>query len=305
MAHITAGDITPIGHIDEGTFGTTPIGAFTYYGDIREGGNITPTDNPNPYINWRYRFSGSRTFDNTDYVNQNAEAGFNTAIEVRDTAGWTDILKYAGLSASATPLAALDSRTVQFGYKQDANNTQYALTYRGCKTDQLRISADVPGGVVKFDETVFAALRDSTETTFVTTPTTGSGTNAVQWVGAVTLGGVTFYPQSFSITIRNNLGRANTYDTGLGTNKAVALVEGRQEIEAEFTVWMEDFTELVRGMDNPLGARVITLTLGSTSSATLTGNAVMMADGTNQGLVQDKQLQTIRLRLSSLYYTAS
>lgn len=306
MAHLTAGDITPIGQITEGTYGTTPIGVFSYYEDVREGGNITPTDNPNPYINYRYAADGKRTFDQNDYVSQQRDAGYNTAIECRDQAGWSTILNYGGLAPNSTPLAAIPSRTAQFGYKQDFNSTSYALTYRGCKTDQLRISADVPAGIVHFDETVLAALRDTSETSFITAPTAAS-VPAVQWVGAVNMyaGGVTttIYPQSFAITIRNNLGRARAYVTGLGS-KTVGLLEGRQEIEMELTLWLEDLTEMLNNMNNT-GERVLSLSMGTTEAVTLTGTAYMMADGTNHGLVQDKQLQTVRFRMSSLYYTVA
>ncbi len=303
MAHLTAGDITPIGHILETTYGTTPVGTLTYYGDIREGGNITPTDNPNPYLNWRYAANGKRTYDANDYVNQQKDAGFNTAIECRDQAGWSDILKYAGISASSTPLASIPSRSVQFGFKQDDGSTQYALTYRGCVTDQLRISADVPGGIVAFDETVLAALRDTSENTFITS-IAQTDKRAVQWYGGVTLGGNTIYPQSFSITIKNNLARARAYISGLGS-KTVAMVAGRQEIEVELTLWMEDFTELLYSMENISGYRIMNMTLGKSEEITLSAYCNPMADGTNQALVQDKQTQTVRLRAYDLYYTIS
>ncbi len=305
MAHLTAGDITPLAHILEGTYGTTPIGSLTYYGDIREGGNITPTDNPNPYINWRWSGSNKKTYDPEDYVTQQKDAGFTDAIEVRDQAGWSDILKCGGLSNTAAPLESIPSRTVQFGFIRDVSNDRYALTYRGCKTDQLRISADVPGGVVSFDETVLAGMRDLSERTFITQPSQII-TPAVQWLGGVTLAGATVYPQSFSITIKNNIERARAYISGLGS-KSVALLEGRQEIEAELTLWMEDFTELVYNLDNTTISknRNMTLTLGATEEVTLRGITNVIGDGTNQALVQDKQMQTLRLRLSQLYYTVA
>ena len=307
MSHITAGDITPIGQIAESTYGTTPAGAFTYLEDVREGGNITPTDNPNPYINYRYTANGKRTFDAADYVSQQKDAGYNAAVEVRDTAGWSAILQYGGLASSDSYLASLPSRSVQFGYKQDSNNTAYALTYRGCKTDQLKIAADAPGGIVKFDEVVMAAIRDPGATAFVTAPA-ASSVPAVQWIGAVNMyaNGVTttIYPQSFTITIKNNLARSRAWDTGASTSKTVALLEGRQEIEMELTLWMEDFAEMLNNMDNT-GGRIIALSMGTTETVTLTGTAYMMADGTNHALVQDQQVQTVRLRLSSLYYTVA
>ena len=305
MAHLTAGDITPIGHIRETTYGTTPEGSYTYYGAIREGGNITPTDNPNPYVNWRY---GSRLYDSYDYVNQQHEAGFTDAIEVYDTADWSDILVYAGLGVTGS----LRSRSVIWGYLQNisAADRQYAMKYIGCKTDQLRISADVPGGVVGFDETVLASYRqpedEATGTVMFPSEPPASTAPAVQWLGGLRMNNTyTYYPQSFSLTIRNNLGRADIYDTDLGKTKAVVLAEGRQEIELEATLWMEDFSHLVRNMDNRDTLRRINLdlTLGLDNPDQLHLVGAFMADGNNQALVQDKQLQTVRYRISSASMT--
>lgn len=300
MTHLTAGDITPIGHIAENTYGTTPGGTYTYYGDVREGGNVTPTDNPNPNLSWRYTADGKKTYDAGDYVTQQQDAGFTDAIEVRDQAAWYQVLAYGGISSSSTPLASLGSRTVQVGY-QKPGGEEYALTYVGCKTDQLKVSADVPGGIVAVDETVLASYRDPGTTTFTTEPVEASAP-AVQWVGGVTLAGVTVYPQSFALSIRNNLGRVQAYDTDLAKSVSIALTEGRQEMELEMTLWMEDFSLMLANMDNA-SAVAVTLTLGLYNPVTLTGTARYMADGTNTGLIQDKQTQTVRLRLTSLYYT--
>ena len=49
MAHLTAGDLLPIFRYPNNDGSGTPI----YYGDIAEGGKITPTDTCNPYMSWR------------------------------------------------------------------------------------------------------------------------------------------------------------------------------------------------------------------------------------------------------------
>ena len=70
--HITAGDLTPVTINTESTYGT-PNGATTYYGDVAEGGRFTFQDTANPYLAWRY---GSRSFDPSDYVTRQKDAGF-------------------------------------------------------------------------------------------------------------------------------------------------------------------------------------------------------------------------------------
>lgn len=293
MAHLTAGDITPIGYIQEETYGTTPTGAYTYYGDICEGGNITPTDNPNAYVNWRY---GSRRYDPKDHIAQNTEAGFKDAIEARDVQGWQTIITNALGTATGLP-----SRTSIFGFYRGAED-QYALKYNGCKTNELKISADVPGGIIKFEEDVMASYRDEAVITFPSEPS-ASTVPAVQWMSGMIMDYSTpIYPQSFSITIKNNLGRADRYNVSLWKNQSRALVEGRQEIELEMTLWMEDFTALVAGMEaHYASSHIFSLTLGgghevSSIQHSLYLNCQYMADGNNTPLVQDKQLQTLRFR---------
>lgn len=297
MAHLTAGDITPLGFKTESTYGETPsAGNYTYYGDIREGGSITPTDNPNPYVNFRY---GRREYDNNDYVVQQQDAGFKTNIEVRDIDGWATILRMGGIRNASTPdRSDLGSRTIFFGYNKGTLD-QYILKYNGCKTDELRISADVPGGVVTFEETILASYRDTQVTTLPSNIATTTGP-AIQWVGGVTTTGadpITLYPQSFSMTIRNNLGRKEAYDTTLGKSKTAALYEGRQEIEFEMVLWMEDFNYMLANMSSPQGYLQFNMILGVHNPVRLTINAQYMGDGQNTALAQDKQTQTVRLRV--------
>lgn len=306
MAHITAGDITPIGQVEESTYGTTPVSP-TYVGieHIREGGSITPTDNPNPYVTWRYAYNGRRTFENLAYVDQQEDAGYNASVEISDLTNWYKVFDYAGIKYGNGQMATIPSRTAKFGLKQDSDSTEYALTYRGCKTDVLKISADTPAGVVKFDETVLASYRDPSETTF---SFSYAGNAGVQWIGGVTLGPSgdiqTIYPQSFSITVKNNLARVRGYDSNLGRTVTKALLEGRQEIDIEITVWMEDFTNLIEWMSvDGMGGEYFTLKMGSNCPVTLNAYVFRNADGNNQPLIQDKQLQTLRFRANQIYYT--
>lgn len=301
MAHITAGDLLPIIQWIENTY-NTPTGNPKYYGDIAEGGGFTPTDTLNPYISWRY---GSRSYIPINYVNQQLDAGFTASLEVRDVAGWTDIVKYAwgvsGTSVATAAYGALPSRSEAFLVRTGAS-TYEGRRYTGCKTDSLTISCDEPGGIVKFEETVLAGSA----TAYNTLP---SGTDwdptipAVQWTGPVTIAGIgEIYPQSFKLSINNNLERVRIPGTPATTG---ALIEGRREMILELEVWMEDLAYFRASVDTAAEAsRIVTFTLGSQYPFEITAAGIIMREGQHSSLVQDKQKETIRLRCDGAYMTA-
>lgn len=281
--HITAGDLSPIMYSTEATYGTA-VAPATVWGTVGEGGSFQPIDNPHPYITWT---SNSRAYDPGKYVNQQIDSGYKAKFEALDV---TDAVKNILDGAVAAFGDSLPSRTVGIKVRDQS------IRYLGCKTDTLVISADAPGGVVTFEEEVVAAHTDAT----AVSPTSPSGIHAVQWVGGVTMGGTTYYPQSFKLTIKNNLGREYAHGGGYGETYTKAAPEGRQEIEFEMALWMEDLNWLENAMFNGTPGS-ISLTLGSSKPRVITLSGVSyVCDGNNTALVQDKQMETVRFIVSTL-----
>lgn len=293
--HITAGDLTPVTIQTESTYGTGS-GTDILYGDVAEGGNFTFKDTANPYINWRY---GSRSFDPSDYVTQQKDAGFSASLEVRDDTGWGQIITHAvGTGDTTVGDPVLPSRTEEI-YVVDGNKWR-GRTYSGCKTNKLTISADAPGGVVRFEEEVLASKSTSAMLNAAKAIWTTSPAPAVQWMNGITVSGNDIYPQSFKLTITNNLDRVRV-PNGSGDAITGALLEGRREIEIEADVWMEDLSYIANAINNSniTGSVVITLGIDYPVTLTLSG-CKYMADGTLPSLIQDKQRQTIRMRAANL-----
>lgn len=293
--HITAGDVTPVTIKTESTYGS-PTGTSILYGDVAEGGNITLKDTPNPYLSWRY---GSRSFNPDNYVTQQNDAAFSASLEVRDVAGWKQIIEYATGAGGTTNEALLDSRTAEIYVKTGATEWK-GRAYNGCKTDKLTISADAPGGIVKFEEEVMAK-RSSTSTITAAISAWTDTHRAVQWMNGVTLNGADIYPQSFKLTITNNLERNREMNALGATTLTGALLEGRREMELEMDVWMVDLTEINNNISNATVTGNIEIILGLANRVKLTLSGLKyMADGNNTPIIQDKQRQTIRFRVSAM-----
>ena len=307
MSHITAGDVAPIAYKTETTYGT-PTGSWAYYADLKgDGGSFTPTDNPNPYIAWK---SGSRAFNFSDYVRTNLEAGYTNILEVADTGTCLEsIIKNALGDTSTQGTPRLPSRATRALIKQGQVAGNYdAIEYVGCKTDRLEIRADQPGGIVEFAETVLASNSGGISYSGATTPTLEEDEPAVQWVGGVTIESTPIYPQNFRISINNNLGRVKgpvpslmgsaTPDYG-----SVALTEGRLEMELQMDVWMEDLEFILSRGSNFSETQhlwTIEMTLGLAVPVTLTMGAALLADGQHHGIIQDKQMATLRYRIAEM-----
>lgn len=291
--HITAGDVTPVIIETESTYGT-PSGTAVLYGDVAEGGNITFKDTANPYISWRY---GSRSFNPDNYVTQQKDAAFSALLEVRDKSGWEQIIEYATGAGGTSGDPLLSSRTEKFYVKTDTSKWQGRI-YKGCKTNTLTISADAPGGIVKFEEDVLASKADPSVITSALFA--WNDTNpAVQWMNGVTLNSVDIYPQSFKLTITNNLERERV--ANIINNYTGALPEGRREMELEMDVWMVDLGEINNNINNASVTGDLVITLGITNQVTLTLSGLKyMADGTNTPIIQDKQMQTIKFRVTNI-----
>ena len=292
--HITAGDLTPVTINTESTYGT-PNGVTTYYGDVAEGGRFTFQDTANPYLAWRY---GSRSFDPNDYVTRQKDAGFSAVLEVRDTAAWSRIITNAvgtGGTTSGDPL--LPSRTESIYVKMGSN--WKGRTYNGCKTNDLTIKADTPGGIVTFEETVMASKSEpSTLIAALAVWTASSSAAAVQWMNGITMNGNDIYPQSFQLRIQNNLERIRV--PSAGTAITGSLLEGRRSIEFEADIWMEDLADINSAMQNGTPGNVV-ITLGIDNPVTISLTGVRwMADSTHPDLIQDKQRQTLRLRAANI-----
>lgn len=296
MAHITAGDLSPVTYLTENTYGT-PDGAPQYYADVAEGGKFTIQDNSNPYLAWRY---GSRSFDPADYVTQQRDAAFSAILEARDALGWKRIIEYAvGTGGGTAPYGPLPSRTEQIHVRTGA--TQYqGRVYHGCKTDALTIKADAPGSIVQFEETVLASYAENNDLTAPLAVWTGTAP-AVQWLSGAKIGATQIYPQSFSLSISNALGRS--YKPTDGQAITGALLEGRREITAEFDLWMEDLANIRASIANG-SVDDIELTLGITAPVKITLTGVRwMASGDYSDLVQDKQREVLRFRAAGMTIT--
>ena len=300
--HITAGDIHSLGYKSETTYGTPTGNTWDYYADLKgDSGSFTPTDNPNPYVAWR---SGSRAYDAADYVATNNEAGFNDVLEVANISNFERIIQNALGASSTAGTPRLPSRTVQFRVTTSQNPNANSLVYYGCKTDRLEIRADQPGGIIEIDETVLASycqpMNDNTSA--ISTPTDP----AVQWIGGVTIGPKTIYPQNFRIAINNNLGRVKGPVTANdGQAGTVALTEGRIEMELQMDVWMEDLQFIAEsGATFTAGATsAITLNIGGESGRNIQMAVRPMADGQHPSIIQDKQMETVRYRIVSMSIT--
>ena len=291
--HITAGDLTPVIVNEESTYGT-PTGDPALYGDVAEGGRFTFTDNPNPYLAWRY---GSRSFDPTDYVTQQKDASYTASLEVRDIPSWYGIINNAtGLMGTANdPL--LPSTTKEICVKTGASAWQ-GRQYTGCKTDKLTISADAPGGVVKFDEEVMASKSVPVTRNSALALWKSDNSPAVQWMNGITLNGADIYPQSFSLTITNNLERIRVPNNGNAITGA--LLEGRREIEFEADIWMEDLSYVANSINNSYPSGSIVVTLGIDNAVALTLGGLRWISDSHPDLIQDKQRQKLKFRATSL-----
>lgn len=289
MAHLTAGDVAPLAGKDESSFGV-PTGTAYYYADLAgENGGFTPIDTVNPYIAWR---SGDRSYSYGDHTPQQVIAGYKATLEVRDLANWNRILGGAlGTNNGTTALGSLPSKTIQVGINGGAGGT---ITYYGCKTDELTIRIDTPGGVVTFEETVLAKRVDyGTVASF--NPTLSNNTHAVQQRGAVTINGAEVYPQRVAIKIRNNLERVLGWDTTLGEANTVAIVEGRREIELELELWREDITRMENAFKaTKVPSAAVRVGYGLSKSISV-NNLAYIGDGISP-LVQDKQTEVVRFR---------
>lgn len=290
--HITAGDLTPVTIREENTYGT-PTGDSILYGDVAEGGSFTFTDTANPYLSWRY---GSRSFSHDNYVTQQKDAGFKASLEVRDIEGWERIIEYATGAGGTSGDPLLPTRTEMIGVRTGANQYNERIYY-GCKTDRLTIRADAPGGVVLFDEEALASR--SVPATLGADTAWADNSPAVQWMNGITIDGNEMYPQSFSLSIANNLARNRVPNNGDAITGA--LLEGRREIELEFDVWMEDLNTIAASINNADISGDIIITLGLTNPVTLTlSGCRWMSDGTNPDLIQDKQREKLKIRVGDI-----
>ena len=119
-------------------------------------------------------------------------------------------------------------------------------------------------------------------------------------MGGMTFAGASIYPQSFSLTISNNLERIRVPDAS-GNAITGALIEGRREVEFEADLWMEDLAQVNNAIDNASISGLCYVTLGITNKVRISlVNPKWIADGNNPSIIQDKQRETIRLRATSI-----
>lgn len=293
MAHLTAGDILPLAGKDESSYGV-PSGTAYYYADLAgQNGSFTPMDSVTPYIAWR---SGDRSYSYGDHTPQQVIAGYKAVLEVRDGALWNRILGGAlGTNNGTTALGALPSKTIQVGTAGGAGST---ITYYGCKTDELTIKMDTPGGVITFEETVMAKRVDY-GTVAAFNPTLANGLHALQQHGAFTINGVEVYPQRFAIKVRNNLERVLGWDSTLGEANTVALAEGRREIELELELWREDITRMEAAF-NATKVPSAAVRMGYNLSKSISVNNLAYIPDSVSPLLQDKQTEVVRFRATEI-----
>ena len=293
--HITAGDLSPVTAQTESIYGT-PTGDPVIYGDVAEGGRFTFQDNPNPYLTWRY---GSRSFDPTDYVTRQKDAGYTASLEVRDAADWESIIENATGTGGTSGDPLLPSMTKEICVRVEGG--YQGRQYKGCKTNKLTISADAPGAVVTFEEEVMASRSDPVTKTVAPTVWTSDNSPAVQWMNGITLNGTEIYPQSFSLTITNNLERIRVPNDGDAITGA--LLEGRREMDFEADIWMEDLAFVADAIDNASVSGSIVITLGIDNPVILTLSGLRWITDGHPDLIQDKQRQKLKFRATALGIT--
>ena len=291
MAHLTAGDIRPLAGKDESSYGV-PSGTAYYYADLAgQNGSFTPMDSMTPYVAWR---SGDRSYSYGDHTSQQMVAGYKAVLEVRDGANWNRILGGAmGTNNSTTPLAALPSKTIQVGISSGE-----CITYYGCKTDELTLRIDSPGGILTFEETVMAKRVDYGTVAYFD-PSIYDGVHAIQQRGPVTINSVEVYPQRLALKIRNNLERAIGWNATLNQTDTVALVEGRREIELELELWREDLTRLedaFKATKVPSAA----FRVGYSAIKSISVNNLAYIPDSVSPLLQDKQTEVVRFRATEI-----
>lgn len=310
--HLTAGDIGRISRYQESSYGQPTSNQLTVGYIKGDGGSFTPTDNPQQYVSWR---SGNRSYSSHNLVAQNHEAGYTAIMEVAMTSdGPLNMIGDAlGTIHGTEAVGGLPSKTTQLTVRTPGTNDLTVIKYVGCKTDRLVIKADQPGGIVEFQETVMASYGYTKSTT---TPGYDflDGTPAAQWINGVTVNGTAVYPQNFELTINNNLGRVKGMVTaaedspwpGVPIPATVNIVEGRREMEFSMDVWMADLTRLKEAQDFGIipANKTIALSLQSGNDYShrrqLTLTAQPLLDGNNHALVQDKQMETLRYRVSAI-----
>lgn len=304
MSHITAGDISPLYETTEPTYAHVAGGVTSYYADLKgDGGSFTPADNPNMYVAWRH---DSRAFNVADNVPTCLDAGYSDVVEARDAEGWEKIIKYAiGDAGTTAGTPRLKSRSTELLMTESSGRE--GLMYVGCKTDRLEIKCDQPGGIVEFNETVLAAysrIRQHSTRPEYDPPVALASFPALQWMNGVTIGSTAIYPQNFRISINNNLGRVRGWDEEIEKACTVEIPEGRLEMEMEMDVWREDLGQIAlapTGDSGAIMAQAITLTLGISNPKELHMYAVPKLDGQYSPLIQDKQMETLRFRIESMY----
>lgn len=290
MAHITAGDLYPIVTQTELSYGTEPSSPTgTYYGDVAEGGSFTPMDTPNPHVSYTY---GSRGYDPFNYATTQKDAGFRVTLEAKDdnSSAWANIITNAINGTNRTELIQVKTSAGYRGRK-----------YMGVMTDQLVISCDEPGGIVKYEETCLASY--SKPISGLISATQLPSGHSTQWLGGAVIDNTTtIYPQSFKISFNNNLQRVRVPGSAGEGAKTGALIMGRREITCEMDIWMEDLAFMNDAMDNDRNTTDIAIVLGNQYKMKLTMQYVGWMD-CNPDFVQDKQKQTIRFRCNSMTAT--
>ena len=310
MSHITAGDIGRISRYNESSYGQPDSTGLTIGYVKGDGGSFTPNDNPNQYVAWR---SGNRSYSTHDLVAQNHEAGYTAIMEaLASSSALSYIISDAlGTTTGTEAVGALPSKTVHLPVRTPgASSAYHQMDYVGCKTDRLVIKADQPGGIVEFQETVLASYGYIKALSAAGDSFQDINYPAVQWLNGVTVNGTAVYPQNFELTINNNLGRVKGMVTAAADspwpNQQIAatadIVEGRREMEFSMDVWMDDLARIAEAQAQGIPAtETIVLTLGTGSGAKqLALTAQPLLDGSNHALVQDKQMETLRYRVSAI-----
>ena len=312
--HLTAGDIGRISRYNESSYGQPDSTGFTIGYVKGDGGSFTPNDNPNQYVAWR---SGNRSYSAHDLVAQNHEAGYTAIMEaLASSSALSYIISDAlGTDTGTEAVGALPSKTVHLPIRTPgASSAYHQMDYLGCKTDRLVVKADQPGGIVEFQETVLASYGYIKALSAAGDSFQDTNYPAAQWLNGVTVDGTAVYPQNFELTINNNLGRVKGMVTAAADSPwpnqqiaaTVQIVEGRREIEFSMDVWMDDLARIAEAQAQGIPAtETIVLTLGTGSGAKqLTLTAQPLLDGNNHPLIQDKQMETLRYRVTDILVSA-
>jgi len=303
----TAGELGSLFFLKEVDYGKTPTGT------MKAGLYSTAWQRQDDKHRYRQYLPGSRSYDVNTSVDQGNDVAFSVSGPLRAaTVGidWAEPLISgafgipSGSSIATGDLDILPSYSIlmQLGSTAKANLEQ--VLYNGCKVNTLNISADQPKAVIAVNATVFAQFAEKLaaskatklQTMDITTATDAitSRPAAIQWNSGIKVGTTDFYPESWSISVDNGLGRTSGPLIGADTNTYVGtrcLTEGQRNITLSMVCWFKDYKIIEDQLDNAKAGNV-EIPLSNGKKITLSNNRYTLSLPEH---IQDRHQITVNL----------